>query len=80
MKKLLAFLLVITVSFCPVLDVRADDNSDMMRSSAGENIKMEYDYARKLSQYYLLMRDKWKKIPGGPVIIAKLLRNMYLTL
>lgn len=45
MKKLLAFLLVITVSFCPVLDVRADDNSDMMRSSAGENIKMEYDYA-----------------------------------
>lgn len=42
---MLAFLLVITVSFCPVLDVRADDNSDMMRSSAGENIKMEYDYA-----------------------------------
>ena len=45
MKKLLVFLLVIIVSFCPMLDVGADDNSDMMRSSTGKNIKMEYDYA-----------------------------------
>lgn len=45
MKKLLVFLLVIIVSFCPMLDVRADDNSEMMSGSTGENIKMEYDYA-----------------------------------
>ena len=36
--------MVIIVSFCPTLDVRADDNSDIMNST-DENIKMEYDYA-----------------------------------
>ncbi len=28
-----------------MLDVRADDNSEMMSINAGESIKMEYDYA-----------------------------------
>lgn len=43
MKKFLVFLLVIIVSFCPMIDVRADDNREM--SGTYENVKMEYDYA-----------------------------------